>query len=107
MPSQNRFCVNSGLVIAWSATAGAQTEHARFELPVAIEGRQHVLTYDATHDITKDVDARIKLVVFVHHGGSQNARSYFRYLTSALDSADRDRPSLKLKATTLVISPLR
>ncbi|MEW5915292.1 MAG: isoaspartyl peptidase/L-asparaginase, partial [Gemmatimonadota bacterium] len=100
-----RFTLGALSASILAFNAGAQTEHARFDFAVTIEGRQHILTYDGTHDVTKDADPRIKLVVFVHHGGSQNPSTYFRHLTSALEAADRDRPTLNLKATTLVVSP--
>ena len=80
-------------------------QHGRFDFPVTIGGQEHILTYDGTHDVMRDADARVKLVVFVHHGGSQNPNSYFDGVMDALDVADRDRPELNLKATTLVVSP--
>ncbi|MGH7694594.1 MAG: isoaspartyl peptidase/L-asparaginase family protein [Gemmatimonadaceae bacterium] len=105
MPSINRLIFSCCLTGVLGATASAQTEHARFDFPATIGGRQHILTYDGTHDVSKDADPRIKLVIFVHHGGSQNPTTYFKHLTTALDAADRDRPTLGLKATTLVIAP--
>ena len=83
MPSINRLVFSCCLTSALCATAGAQTEHARFDFPATIEGRQHILTYDGTHDVSKDADLRIKLVIFVHHGSSQNPTTYFKHLTGA------------------------
>lgn len=83
---------------------GAQEEHARFDFPVTVDGQEHILTYDGTHDVMRDADPRVKLVVFVHHGGSQNPTTYFDRLVAALNAADRDRPGLALRATTLVVS---
>ncbi len=90
------------------ATVGplqAQEEHGRFNFPLTIGGQEHILTYDGTHDVMRDADPRVKLVVFVHHGGSQNPTTYFDRLVAALHAADRDRPGLDLTATTLVVSP--
>ena len=83
----------------------AQEEHGRFDFTLAIAGQEHILTYDGTHEVMRDADPRVKLVVFVHHGGSQNPTTYFDRLVAALDAADRDRPAANLKATTLVVSP--
>lgn len=83
---------------------GAQEEHARFDFPVTVDGQEHILTYDGTHDVMRDADPRVKLVVFVHHGGSQYPTTYFVRLVAAMNAADRDRPGLALRATTLVVS---
>jgi hypothetical protein len=93
------------LTLSTASVSRAQTEHAEFDFPVTIDGQRHILTYDGTHEVMNDADQRIKLVVFVHHGGSRNPTTYFKHLTNALNAADRDRPALNLKSTTLVVSP--
>ena len=99
------FVIGTCLTLVLSTRAGAQVEHAQFDFPVALNGQTHILTYDATHDVTRTRDPRVKLVVFVHHGGSQNPSTYFKHLITALNAANVDRPSLNLKGTTLVVAP--
>lgn len=98
-----RFLV-AGLAL-WAVPAMAQQEHARYDFPFVVEGHEHVLTYEGTHDVMKQTDAAIKLVVFVHHGGSQNPVTYFNGMKTALQSAAADRPELDLLRTTMIIAP--
>jgi beta-aspartyl-peptidase (threonine type) len=93
------------MILGTVGSVEAQEEHGRFDLPLTVDGQEHILTYDGTHDVMRDADPRVKLVVFVHHGASQNPTTYFDGLMAALDAADRERPELDLKASTLVVSP--
>jgi beta-aspartyl-peptidase (threonine type) len=89
----------------WALPAAAQQEHARFDFPFVVDGQEHVLTYEGTHDVMKQADPAIKLVVFVHHGGSQNPITYFNGMKAALQAAAADRPELDLLRTTMIIAP--
>lgn len=93
------------IALAVARPAGAQEEHGRFDFPLLIDSREHVLTYEGTHDVLQDVDPDVRLVVFVHHGGSQNPTTYFERMLAALEAADDDRRELGLKATTMVLAP--
>lgn len=101
----NRITVTGFLAIAVTTPAQAQREHGRYDFPYVVNGQEHVLTYEGTHDIMKVKDSAVKLVVFVHHGGSQNPVTYFNGMKAALDSAAADRPGLDLMRTTMIISP--
>ena len=83
----------------------AQQEHGRFDFPFTVNGQEHVLTYEGTHDVMRQPDPAVKLVVFVHHGGSQNPVTYFKHMKTALDAAAADRPGLNLPGTTMIIAP--
>jgi L-asparaginase / beta-aspartyl-peptidase len=87
-----------------SAQATPQ-EHARYDFPFVVNGQEHVLTYEGTHDVMRQTDPAIKLVIFVHHGGSQNPVTYFNSMKAALEAAARDRPGLDFAKTTMIISP--
>jgi hypothetical protein len=100
----------AGLIVLFvlsSAPAWAQQqqEHGRYDFPVAVNGQEYVLTYEGTHDVMKQPDPGVKLVVFVHHGGSQNPVTYFKNLKNALDSAAADAPGRDLVRTTMIIAP--
>lgn len=100
-----QYLLATFLILSAGGPVRAQEEHARFDFPLTIDGQEHILTYDGTHDLMRDADARVKLVIFVHHGGIYGPTTYFDNVMAALDVADRDRPELNLKATTLVVSP--
>ena len=85
--------------------AHSRQEHGRYDFPVAVDGHEYVLTYEGTHDVMKEPDPAVKLVVFVHHGGSQNPVTYFKSLKNALDSAAADEPTRDLARTTMIIAP--
>ena len=70
-----------------------------------MNGQEHVLTYEGTHDVMRQPDPAVKLVVFVHHGGSQNPVTYFKHMKTALDLAAADSPGRDLAGTTMIISP--
>jgi beta-aspartyl-peptidase (threonine type) len=53
----------------------------------------------------RQTDPAVKLVVFVHHGGSQNPVTYFNSMRAALQAAAADWPALDLLRTTMIISP--
>jgi pimeloyl-ACP methyl ester carboxylesterase len=80
-------------------------EHGRYDFPYVVNGQEHVLTYEGTHDVMKQRDTAVKLVVLVHHGGSQNPVTYFNSMKGALDLAAADRPGLELARTTMIIAP--
>src|SRR4029453_5333323 len=100
----------AGLIVLFLTSAQAlaqqhQQEHGRYDFPVARNGQEYVLTYEGTHDVMKQPDPGVKLVVFVHHGGSQNPVTYFKNLKNALDSAAADAPGRDLVRTTMIIAP--
>jgi beta-aspartyl-peptidase (threonine type) len=103
----NRVTVTSlaTVLVCWAVPALAQQEHARYDFPFVVEGQEHVLTYEGTHDVMKQTDPAIKLVVFVHHGGSQNPVTYFNSMKAALQAAAADHPDWDLLRTTMIISP--
>ena len=103
----NRTTVRSlaAALVLWAVPALAQQEHARYDFPFVVEGQEHVLTYEGTHDVMKQADPAIKLVVFVHHGGSQNPVSYFNGMKAALQAGATALPQLDLRRTTMIISP--
>ena len=70
-----------------------------------MNGQEHVLTYEGTHDVMRQPDPAVKLVVFVHHGGSENPVTYFKHMKTALDAAAADSPGRNLSGTTMIISP--
>src|SRR5262245_66182290 len=95
--------VSMAVVLAlWAVPAMAQQEHARYDFPFVVNGQEHVLTYEGTHDVMRQRDPAVKLVVFVHHGGSQNPVTYFRNMKTALDAAAGDRPELNLDRKSVV-----
>src|SRR5262245_52841878 len=98
--------VSMAVVLAlWAVPAMAQQEHARYDFPFVVDGQEHVLTYEGTHDVMRQTDPAVKLVVFVHHGGSQNPVTYFNSMKAALQAAVADWPALDLLRTTMIISP--
>ena len=92
------------LVLGLAATAPlrAQEEHARYDFPVVVDGQEQVLTYEGTHDITRG-DPNVKLVVFVHHGASENPVTYFNSMKAALEVVSGEKPDLA--RTTMIIAP--
>jgi len=80
-------------------------EHANLDFTTTVEGQEVVLTYEGTHDVMQDENPDIRLLVLVHHDGRLNSVSSFNYVMAALDSAAVDRPELRLRETTLVLSP--
>ncbi|MGD2121603.1 MAG: hypothetical protein PVJ76_07655 [Gemmatimonadota bacterium] len=80
-------------------------EHASLDFTTTVEGQEVVLTYEGTHAVMQDEDPDIRLLVLVHHDGRLNSVSSFNYVMAALDSAAADRPELRLRETTMVISP--
>jgi hypothetical protein len=101
-----RTVMAAGLIaVCFSSPAPAQKEHGRYDFPLVVDGQSHILTYEGTHDLMGQVDPAVKLVVFVHHGGSQNAVSYFNSMKAALAEAAVDRPELNLAGTTMIIAP--
>ena len=103
----NRTMIAGLGLLLCTAGAHAQTtqyEHARYDFPFVVNGQEHILTYEGTHDVMRQRDPAVKLVVFVHHGGSQNPVTYFRHMKTALDAAAADRPGLNLGGTTMIIS---
>lgn len=60
-------------VLAVSASCGpsppSPLEHASSNFATTVEGQQVVLTYEGTHDVMRDDDADIRLLVLVHHDG--------------------------------------
>ena len=101
----NRMISAAIAALFCAAPAQAQQEHGRFDFPFTVNGQEHVLTYEGTHDVMRQPDPAVKLVVFVHHGGSQNPVTYFRHMKTALDAAAVDRPGLNLPGTTMIIAP--
>ena len=101
----NRIICAAIAALVCAAPAQAQQEHGRFDFPFTVNGQEHVLTYEGTHDVMRQPDPAVKLVVFVHHGGSQNPVTYFRHMKAALDAAAADRPGLNLPGTTMIIAP--
>jgi hypothetical protein len=101
----NRPIIASLAALLCSASAQAQREHARFDFPFVVNGQEHLLTYEGTHDVMRQADPAVKLVVLVHHGGSQNSVTYFQRMRAALDAAAADRPGLNLPTTTMIIAP--
>ena len=83
----------------------APQEHARFDFPFTVNGQEYVLTYEGTHDVMQQPDPAVKLVVFVHHGGSENPVTYFKHMKTALDAAAADSPGRNLPGTTMIIAP--
>ena len=77
---------------AWARQPQPQ-EHGRYDFPVKMNGQESALTYEGTHDVMKEPDPEVKLVVFVHHGGSQNPVTYFRNLKQQLRSAGCHGPA--------------
>jgi hypothetical protein len=55
--------------------------------------------------VLQDEDPDILLLVLVHHDGRLNSVGSFNYVMAALDSAAVDRPELRLRETTMVLSP--
>ena len=101
----NRMICAAITALFCAAPAQAPQEHARYDFPFTVSGQEHVLTYEGTHDVMRQSDPAVKLVVFVHHGGSQNPVTYFRHMKTALDAAAADRPGLNLPGTTMIIAP--
>jgi beta-aspartyl-peptidase (threonine type) len=101
----NRMISAAIAALFCAAPVQAQQEHGRFDFPFTVNGQEHVLTYEGTHDVMRQPDPAVKLVVFVHHGGSQNPVTYFGHMKTALDAAAVDRPGLNLPGTTMIIAP--
>lgn len=80
-------------------------EHATLDFTTTVEGQEVVLTYEGTHDMMRDEDSDVRLLVLVHHDGRLNSVGSFNYVMAALDSAAADRPELRLPETTMVLSP--
>jgi hypothetical protein len=80
-------------------------EHATLDFTTTVEGQEVVLTYEGTHDVMRDYDPDIRLLVLVHHDGRLNSVGSFNYVMAALDSAAAGRPKLRLPETTMVLSP--
>jgi beta-aspartyl-peptidase (threonine type) len=101
-----RGMISAGLIAAgFCSTAHAQEEHGRYDFSYVVNSQRQILTYEGTHDLMGQVDPAIKLVVFVHHGGSQNPVTYFNSMRAALIGAAAERPELDLARTTMIISP--
>jgi hypothetical protein len=101
----NVFAVTGLVVLSLSVQAQARQEHARYDFPFVAGGTEHILTYEGTHDLMAAPDPAVKLVVFVHHGGSQNPVTYFNHMKVALEEAAADRPELDLLRTTMIVAP--
>jgi hypothetical protein len=80
-------------------------EHASLDFTTTVDGEEVVLTYEGTHDVMRDEDPDIRLLVVVHHDGRLNSVGSFNHVMVALDSAAADRPELRLPETTMVLSP--
>jgi hypothetical protein len=80
-------------------------EHASLDFTTTVDGQEVILTYEGTHDVVRDEDPDIRLLVIVHHDGRLNSVGSFNYVVAALDSAAADRPELRLPETTMVLSP--
>ena len=68
----NRIICAAITALFCAAPAQAQQEHGRFDFPFTVNGQEQLLTYEGTHDVMRQPDPAVKLVVFVHHGGSEN-----------------------------------
>jgi hypothetical protein len=89
----NRVTLAVALAAAVAVPAHAQQEpagpaqvpqeHARYDFRAVVDGQEQILTYEGTHDVMRP-DPAVKLVVFVHHGGSQNPVTYFNGMKAAL-----------------------
>ena len=101
----NRMISAAITALFCAAPVQAQQEHGRFDFPFTVNGQEHVLTYEGTHDVMRQPDPAVKLVVFVHHGGSQNPVTYFKHMKTALDAAAADSPGRNLPGTTMIIAP--
>lgn len=99
------------LILAEIATVTATcgrlppVEHASSDFAAVVDGHEFILTYEATHDVMRDEDPRVELLVLVHHDGRVNPVSSFDYMIAAVDSAAADRPDLRLRETTMVLAP--
>lgn len=93
-----------GMVLA-SCDGPSPIEHASSNFATVVDGQEYILTYEGTHDVMRDQDPAVRLLVLVHHDGRVNAVSSFNYMMAALDSAGADRPALRLPETTMVLSP--
>lgn len=80
-------------------------EHASSDFPTGVEGREVILTYQGTHDVVADEDPDVELLVVVHHDGRTNSVSSFDDMMAALEAAALDRPELRLREITMVLSP--
>lgn len=78
-----------------------QEEHASFDFPAEIGGREYILTYEGTHDIVEEVDPEVRHVVIVHHGAGQNPVSYFN---RALGSYSQRPDRVRIERESMVIS---
>ena len=92
-------------VVASCDRSPAPLEHANSDFTTIVEGQEGVLTYEGTHDVMRDEDPDIRLLVLVHHDGRLNSVGSFHHAMAALDSAAVDRPELRLPETTMVLSP--
>jgi L-asparaginase / beta-aspartyl-peptidase len=101
----NRILTTCVIAASYALPVQAQQEHARYDFPFVVNGQEHVLTYEGTHDLMRQRDPAIKLVVLVHHGGSQNPVTYFNSMKAALAAAAADRPGLDLLKTTMIVAP--
>ena len=103
--SYRRTTVFLALAFGLGASSSAAQEHASSDFPVVVQGQEYVLTYEGTHDVVRDRDPDIRLLVIVHHGAGQNPVGYFNSMMAALEAAAADRPELRLDETTMVLSP--
>lgn len=87
------------VVLLASCDGPPPIEHASSDFATIVEGQEHVLTYECAHDVMRDQDPAIRLLVLVHHDGRVNAVSSFTYMMAARDSAAADRPALRLAET--------
>lgn len=92
-------------VLALTASAAPAQEHASLDFPVVLNGQELILTYEGTHDVVRDRDPGVRLLVIVHHGAGQNPVGYFNNMKAALDAAAADRPRLRLAESTMILSP--
>ena len=80
-------------------------EDASSNFTTTVEGQEVVLTYEGTHDVHRDVDTEVRLLVLVHHDGRINPVGSFNHVMAGLEAAAIDRPDLRLSETTMVLSP--
>lgn len=88
-------------------TAHLEEDHAPLDFVAQVDGAEHTLTYEGTHDVMEDRDPDVTRVVFVHHGAAQNPVTYFDDAVSALRKASEQEPESELRRRTMVISPAK
>ncbi len=89
-----RLLITLAIVMVLASCDGpSPIEHARSNFATVVDGQEYILTYEGTHDVMRDQDPAVRLLVLVHHDGRVNAVSSFNYMMAALDSAAADRPA--------------